>query len=125
MNLLPLAQKMETDGLGVLGETIFINMIPAECHRGILLRNPLRGTAINYELPGYYKAKFQLIARAQDYTQGDTLINAAFVSLTLSNVTLGPMALQFMRPITKPVVFPLSKGNLLEFAADFETVFTE
>lgn len=125
MNLFPLAQKMEIDGLGILGTDIFINMIPAECKQGILLRNPLRGTAIDYELPGYYKAKFQLIVRAQGYPEGEELINAAFASLTLSNVALGVMQVQFMRPITKPVVFPLSKGNLLEFAADFETVFTE
>lgn len=125
MNLFPLAQKMEVDGLGILGETIFINMIPAECKQGILLRNPLRGTKIDYELPGYYKAKFQLIVRSQSYDQGDELINAAFTSLTLSDVVVGTMAVQFMRPLTKPVVFPLSKGNLLEFAADFETVFTE
>jgi hypothetical protein len=30
-----------------------------------------------------------------------------------------------MRPATLPVVFPLSKGNLLEFAVDFDVLFNE
>lgn len=123
MNLMPLAQKLETDLVGVMGTSIFINMIPAECPQGILLRNRLPGTKIDYELPGYYKARFQLIARAQDYAVGEALINQAFASLTMKETTLGSMSIRFIRPVTLPAVFPLSKGNLLEFAADFEAVY--
>lgn len=125
MNLMPLAQKLEDDGLGLMGTSIFINMIPAECPQGILLRNRLQGTPINYELPGYYKTKFQLIVRAQSYDAGETLIAEAFASLTMSERALGDVTVRFMRPSTLPVVFPLSKGNLLEFAADFEVVYFE
>ena len=30
MNLLPLAQKLEDDGVGIQGRTVFINMMPVE-----------------------------------------------------------------------------------------------
>lgn len=125
MNLLPIAEKLEADAVGVLAETIFINMIPAEAPTGVLLRNPLHGTQIDYELPGFYKTEFKIIARSTNYTDGDALIQAVFDSLTVSNIQLGSMYVKYMRPKTKPVVFPLSKGNLLEFSADFSVCFTE
>jgi hypothetical protein len=30
-----------------------------------------------------------------------------------------------MRPVTKPVSYPISNGNLLELAANFDICFTE
>ena len=125
MNLFPIAEKLEADGVGVMAETIFINMIPAESPTGVLLRNPLQGTPIDYELPGFYRTEFKVIVRAQSHQEGDALIQAVFDSLTLVNQSVGSMYVKYMRPKTKPVVFPLSKGNLLEFSADFSICFTE
>lgn len=125
MNLLPVAQLLETSGVGVQSKTIFINMIPESASRGILLRNKLQGTVINYELPGYYKTKFQLIVRSNSYSDGEALMNQAVAALTVSETQVGPMYMRFMRPYTQAVVFPLSKGNLLEFALDFDVAFSQ
>lgn len=125
MNLLPLAEKLEADGVGVMAETIFINMIPADAPTGVLLRNPLQGTPIDHELPGHYKTEFKVIARATTYPAGEALIQAVFDSLTVAELQVGSMYVRYMRPKTKPVVFPLSKGNLLEFSADFSICFYE
>lgn len=125
MNLLPLAEKLEADGVGVMANTIFINMIPVEAPTGVLLRNPLQGTLIDYELPGFYKTTFKVICRAPNYAEGEALIQAVFDSLTVIEAQVGPMYVKHMRPRTKPVVFPLSKGNLLEFSADFDVCFCE
>lgn len=125
MNLMPIAEKLEVDGVGVMAETIFINMIPAEAPTGVLLRNPLQGTQIDYELPDFYKTEFKVIARATTYPEGEALIQAVFDSLTVVETQVGSMYVKYMRPKTKPVVFPLSKGNLLEFSADFAICFTE
>lgn len=125
MNLLPVAEKLEADGVGVMADTIFINMIPAEAPTGVLLRNPLAGTQIDYELPGFYKTQFKVICRAPNYAEGEALIQAVFDSLTVAETQVGTMYVKHMRPKTKPAVFPLSKGNLLEFAADFDICFTE
>ena len=125
MNLMPIAEKLEADGVGVMADTIFINMIPAEAPTGVLLRNPLQGTLIDYELPGFYKTEFKVICRAPNYPDGDALIQAVFDSLTLAEAQVGSIYVKYMRPKTKPVVFPLSKGNLLEFSANFTICFTE
>lgn len=125
MNLMPIAEKLEADGVGVMAETIFINMIPAEAPTGVLLRNPLQGTEIDYELPGFYKTTFKVICRSATYPDGDALIQAVIASLTVVEAQVGSMYVKHMRPKTKPVVFPLSKGNLLEFSADFSICFTE
>jgi len=125
MNLSPIADLLNDASLGVSGKSIFINMIPSECPNGILLRNKLQGTKIDYELPGYFKTSFQLIVRAQSYSDGEKMMLDAFAALTLSEVQVGSMYVRYVRPITQPVVFPLSKGNLLEFAADFDAVYNE
>ena len=65
MNLMPLITLLQTSGLGVPGQTIFLNMMPAEADSAILLRNPLSGTKIDYELPDYYRSQFQLIVRGK------------------------------------------------------------
>jgi hypothetical protein len=125
MNLVPLAEKLEEDGIGVVADTVFVNMIPADTPKGVLLRNKLVGTQIDYELPGFYKTNFQVIVRARTYPEGEALVKKVFGSLTMYETQLGTMYVKFMRPKTKAVVYPLSKGNLLEFSADFSTAFVE
>lgn len=123
MNLLPLAARLEEKQVGHLGKTLFVNMIPATCSQGILLRNNLTGTHIDYELPNYYRASFQVIARAGNYPTGEVLMKAAFTALTMQEQRVGDMHFIYCRPQTEPVVFPLSKGNLLEFSAYFDVAF--
>ena len=124
MNLKPLIDRLEQGGVGQPGRTLFINMIPADATRGVLLRNPLIGTKINYELPGYYKTEFQVIARAGSYEAAEMLIEKTVKQLTLGHgERLGNYVLRHCRPQTEPSAYPLSKGNLLEFAVDFDVAF--
>lgn len=125
MNLMPLVDRLEADGVGVKAKTLFINMIPVDAPKGVLLRNNLNGTPIDYELPGYFKTDFQVIARAPTYQEGDALIASVFDSLTVSETQIGSLYIRYMRPRTKPVVFPISQGNLLEFSTVFDVVFME
>jgi hypothetical protein len=125
MNLYPIAEYLQDAGLGTLAESIFINMIPVESPSGILLRNRLQGTVIDHELPGFYKTRFQVIVRATSYPAGEELIGQVLAALSISETQVGSMHIRYMRPVTLPVVFPLSKGNLLEFAADFDVAFDE
>lgn len=124
MNLMPIAEFIEGAGLGVMGETLFINTIPADAPKGVLLRNHLSGTKIDYELPGYYKTGFRVIVRARDYQEGEALIEEVCAALTVQHKRVGNMDVIYMRPLTDPVVFPMSGGNLLEFATDIDIVFT-
>lgn len=126
MNLLNISQRLEDAGVGIQGKSIFINMIPAESARGVLLRNDLRGTLIDHELPGYYRTSFRLIVRSDAYADGQDLITQAVEALRINLATqVGSQRFVYMRPRTLPVVFPLSKGSLLEFAVDIDVCFTE
>lgn len=126
MNLIPVAQRLQDAALGTMGKTIFINMIPAEAPRGLLLRNDLRGTNIDYELPGYYRTMFQLIARGTSYSDTEALLKSAITALTIKTPTqVGTMRFNYLRPDRLPVVYPLSKGSLLEYAVNMECCFTE
>ncbi|HEO0817036.1 minor capsid protein [Acinetobacter baumannii] len=123
MNLLPLATELQTKKIGTMGKTVFINMLPIDVPLGVLLRNSLSGTEIDYELPGYFRTEFQVIVRAGSYPAGEALMDKVFNTLTLNDRQLGNMHFNYIRPRTEPVVFPLSDGNLLEFSAYFDVSF--
>lgn len=125
MNLLPLIERLQQKRVGVMAKTLFINMIPADAPQGVLLRNPLTGTPIDYEVPGFYRTRFTVIARAGSYTAGEALIGKAIEAITLPHGTkLGNMEFRYCRPLTQPSAFPLSQGNLLEFATEFEVAYS-
>ena len=124
---MPLLNILQDAGLGVSGSTLFLNMLPSEATQGILLRNPLRGTDIDYELIDYYKTQFQLIVR----TTGDKLIDgemeirAVLKALTINERQVEDHYFKYCRPHTEPVVFPISKGNLIEFNVMFDCCFVK
>jgi hypothetical protein len=125
MKLMPLANLLEAAALGVKGDTLFVGMMPAAAEEGILLRNPLAGTKINHELPGFFQTEFQVIVRtpATQYDDGEALIERVIAALTMENVQVEDHAFNYSRPRTEPVAFPLSKGNLLEFNVMFDCCF--
>lgn len=123
MNLHPIAEYIEQNNIGKLGKTLFINMMPIDLNLGILIRNTLTGTKIDYELEDYFDARFQLIVRADTYPKGDELMQQVIDLLNFKNQQLGNMHFNFIRPRTEPVVYPLSEGNLLEFSVDFHVNF--
>lgn len=114
MNLMPLIVRLQAATLGEQGVSLFLNMMPSEAESAILLRSPLSGSRINYELPGFYQTQFQVIVRSHDYALGDKLMAQVLTALTMTDTQVGPMLFNYIRPHTDPVVFPLSAGNLLE-----------
>lgn len=125
MNLMPFADLLESAGYGMKGTDIFINSMPVEANDSILLRQKLTGTPINYDLPGYFRTRFNLVIRSHSYESGETLIKSVTKSLTVSNLQLDELYLNFSRPTHQPVAFPLSKGNNLEFQVEFEVCYVD
>ena len=125
MNLKPIATVLQDAGLGVFGVSLFINQMPMDCQEGYLLRNKLVGTPIDHELPGYFKTPFQLIARSKSHERGDEMIDQAREVLTMHDAQVEELLIRRMHAVTLPVVFPLSKGNLLETTCDFDVVFNQ
>lgn len=115
MNLTPVAQWLEKRGLGTIGETIFMYHLPADVDVGILLRPSLNGAKIWHDLPGYLKFDFQLIVRARTVDEAQALSEQAVKELTVSNLTVGDWAVNYMRPVHHPVGFPISIGEMVEF----------
>lgn len=116
MDLIALADRLEAAGVGVKAESIFLHMMPAEAQLGVLLRSPLNGVAVDWELIDYYKSSIQVIARSHDFEDGEAKIKAAVDALTIHMDTqVGGMWVRYLRAATLPAAFPLSKGNFTEF----------
>lgn len=124
MNLLPLAQRLQTANLGVMGTSIFVNMMPTECESGVLLRQPLTGTRIDYELPDYYKTRVQVIVRTREFKEGQALMKQVTAALLIqSDEQVGDMFIRYLRPLTKPVSFPVTLGNFIEFTVPMDVCY--
>jgi hypothetical protein len=123
MNLAPIANHLETEGLGVQGTSLFINFMPYECKKGILLRSPLIGTVINHEIPGYYKCEPVVVVRAPEYTAALTLMQDVMRSLVIYDRQLDDIHIKYLRPSTLPVSFPVSDGQFYEVQVRFEAVY--
>lgn len=123
MDLTPIANKLESDGLGTQGKTLFINFMPMECKKGVMVRSPLIGTGIDHELPGYFKTEFVAVTRAPDYIAALTLMQEVMLALTMYDQDLDAISVKYMRPATLPVSFPISDGNFYEVQVRFETAF--
>jgi hypothetical protein len=124
MNLLPFAQRLEDAGLGVQGKSIFIDQMPMTVTTAVMLRNPLSGVPINNYLPGFYRARFQVIARAPTYDAGQALMRQVIATLRVPAETMIDTAkINYCRPLTLPVPYPLSSANLIEWSVNFEICF--
>lgn len=124
MNAMPLIERLQTAGIGIPGTSLFLNMMPTECELGVLLKPPLTGTKINYELPGYFKTGLQVVARSHDYAQGLDLVKRAVAALLIkTEEQVGPMLIRYLRPRHQPVAFPLSEGNFIEFNVQMEICY--
>ena len=123
MNLESIAEYLNAQGLGVPGQTVFVHKMPAEVKEGILLLSSLSGTQIDYELPKYRKTKFQAIVRHTNHIGGKELSKQVMNALTLYNHNLTGMKVKRIRPRHEPIVFPVSKGNLLEFSVNYDAIY--
>lgn len=119
MNLEGVAQILQAAGVGVPGQTIFVNFMPAD-KKGMLLRQGFGGTPIDPELPGYRKSSFMLIVRDKQYQAGKALIDAAMASLTLEDVSAGGMKINYMRPRNEAFVYQPSPGSNIEFTTNID-----
>lgn len=123
MDMMPIANKLEVEGLGSPGETLFINFMPMECKQGILLRSPLSGTPVDAELPGFYKTSFMLIVRGHDYASASELMESCMRTLCFYDQVLDDIEVRYVRPSSLPVTFPVSVGNFYEIKVAFDICY--
>jgi hypothetical protein len=121
-----LAQYLTDASIGLkLGRNLFIHALPAEVNEGAMLRDYFGGTPINAELPGYIKTRLQLVVRNPDYLSGRAQIDAASAALDFQDVTLDGMQVNYLRPVTKPFVFPRMVNGAWEMLVNFDLCYVE
>ena len=77
IDFLALAKRLEEKGCGKCAKDIFVDTLPSESSTGIVLRSSISGDTIDYELPGFMKATFRLIARAANHGIGQEMLQKA------------------------------------------------
>lgn len=121
--LLSVAQLIYEAGIASAEETLFINMMPIAVNNGILLRSPINGTKIDYEINGYYNTEFKVIVRTTNYQTGAEMMQSVFNALTLTDVIANDILIKQCYPDNEPISYPISEGNILELASDFKIAF--
>jgi hypothetical protein len=126
MHLEPIAALLEQEGIGTRAKTIFINTMRLE-DTGILLKPDYRGTAIDPELPGYFKGSFALVVRAKSYSAGAALIKRAMDALWIEGETTlaDGMLVKWCRARTLPINYPVPASGVTEFVANIDCCYVE
>jgi hypothetical protein len=131
MKLEILAKVLEDAGIGTIGETIFVHRMDAETNVGILLRNPLDGTPVDPNLPGYYRSKLQAIVRHTTQQAGDELTGRVGKALKMFNRRFtGPggelvMKINHIFPSQLPITYPRLPGQGIEWSLNFTTSYVQ
>lgn len=125
-----LGKKLVTAGLVIAGESLFYNDMPGECARGVMLRSPLQGIAVDPFIEGWHKAELQIITRHTDPVEGEALANEVCKALIVegpeyyeATAERGPVHINVFYPQTYPIRFPRLEGNGLEFSQHFKAAF--
>jgi hypothetical protein len=131
MKLELLTEDLETKGLGTRGVDIFAHEMTADCIKGILLRNPLTGTPVDANLPGYYRSKLQAIVRCPTEVEGDALADRLGKALKMFNRSFLAldgtllMKINHLYPAQLPIRYPRSPGQGIEWSLNFVTSYVQ
>jgi hypothetical protein len=126
MRVQPLAQLLQTKGLGTVGQTIFVDSMPPALELAIMLNAGIMADPVSPELPGYHPSgKFQAIVRCRNPDDGFTLIRQVIAALaTEQRITLtdsvASMMFNFIRQQGEPMNYPASAANLVEISVNFD-----
>lgn len=120
-----LLERLEVSGLGEIGTSITFETMPETISKGICIRSRISGNAIDYEIPGLQRGEFRLISRAARYEEGETLLKSAINALEIIHKPeqVGNMRVRYCRAETTPMAFPVSDGNLREFAVNMNICY--
>jgi hypothetical protein len=134
MSLEAFASRLDTERIGVMGESIFIHYMPTDAV-GILLRDGFGGLEIDHALPGYYKGSFMLIARDKTFISARDKLQDAIDALTMNDETIvakpkvgnlpgnPEVRVNYIRPRHKPFGYPMSVGSNIEFVCNMDVCF--
>lgn len=123
MNLLPIAQYLEDNQCGVQGQSIFIDKMQVT-DTGVMLKSSYKGTAIDYELPGYYKSEFAVVVRGKGVAPTDALMTKVMAFLAIQKETqIGNLLVKYLRARTLPVSYPIPASGTNEAVVNVDCAY--
>lgn len=125
MELMPFMKLLEKNKVAKIDKSLFMYSLPGAAQNGILLREELTGTVIDYELPGYYRTSFQIVVRDIEYDSAKVKMKQVIDNLTLVEVPLDMMWIKFCRPRTTPGAYQQTPGSQVEFSVYMDLCFCE
>jgi hypothetical protein len=105
---------------------VFIHQMPETIKKGALILPPLGGAKLDQEIPGYKRAKFQIICRDINFQSGYDAAKALMTTLKVSRLNVGnDFYIHRSVPLHDPMSFPKSAGDYFEHSVNFEIFYSE
>lgn len=115
-HLLAMAQIIQTAGIAISGQDLFIGTIPPDVATGVMLRDPLLGAEIDEGLKDFFSLEVSVIVRDPDVAAGYARAEALQQVLTLNDWSNSEIQVSWMRPTSLPVSYPRGDADTLETA---------
>lgn len=115
-----LIDALKASRVGFDNMPVFFNFIPEDVNTAVMIDTPIPGFEIDPELPGYYNDITEVVVRHVDPEKGFELCQSAMSELNVTNRQYGGYHFNYVRPVSEPTAYPLSKGGMREFAIRFE-----
>ena len=101
------------------GTSLFINQAPLDGTFCGLFRDGPGGFEINGYIPTERKGFFVLAVRGKTEAEITNAVKLAMSALTINNQLSGNILIKICRPISEPVSYRLSVGNIKEISVNF------
>lgn len=137
MQVEQIAALLAAANLGIAGQTLFVNTMPAAIMTGIVVMPSLSGNPIDWELGGNFRnnASFQVIVRVptSDYRDGYNLATSVANTLTIQTDTqiaaiapdIPACKILYMRPRHEVISYPRTQNGFVEFSVNYEMAFVK
>ncbi|KVH64512.1 hypothetical protein WS89_04305 [Burkholderia sp. MSMB1072] len=124
MNLEMFVPKLVAADLGKPGVSIFINEMRAGCD-GIMLKESYKGTAIDPNLPKFYRGEFAIVVRKNGYTAARALAYDAMNTLAsmLEETLDDGTQIKYVIPRHLPIGYPIPQSGLQEFVVNIDCAY--
>ncbi len=121
------AEILETEGIAIFGDDLYIYAMPEGIQNGVLLTDDTdTPTEVDEYIPKLKKSDFRAIVRGPDYKAAMAL--AKRVSDTLNKYDyMASNGLKFLRlkPTYDPIAYPVSESDVIEVSVNLWAAYIE
>jgi hypothetical protein len=118
-----LANRLQSEGVGVIGTDIFVHHLPEDIPSGILLLDNYvyRTTS---EIPGYRRGQFRIVVRAKTHKEGFGISHASIAALSMVRQSFPGIEIKLSEAMHDPIAFPTSTHTKSrEHVTNFSVVY--